>query len=105
VLARKNLKNLMTKPAESDEARRKRLRFRSWHRGIREMDIIMGSFVDANIADMTSAELDELELLIDVPDPDLYAAISGTRPLPSALEGPLFLRMKAYGLSGAAKQT
>ena len=95
----------MTAPAEHSDldARRKRLRFRCWHRGIKEMDLIMGGFVDANIATMTDAELDELEQLIDVPDHDLYAAVAGTQPL--AVEGPLFKRMKAYGQSGVVKFT
>ena len=95
----------MTIPAEfSDlDARRKRLRFRCWHRGIKEMDLIMGGFADAHLATMTDSELDELERLIDVPDHDLYAVIAGTQPLSAEFEGPLFARMKAFGQSGVVK--
>lgn len=96
----------MTVPQPSSELddRRKKLRFRCWHRGTREMDLIMGGFADAHLAAMNDPELDELELLIDVPDPDLYAAIAGTRALDEHLEvGPLFIRMKAFGRSGAIR--
>ena len=41
------------------------------------MDLILGRFADAEIADLTDAELDELERLIELPDPDLYAALTG----------------------------
>ena len=57
--------------------RRKRLLFRCWHRGTREMDLILGRFADAEIADMPDNELTELERLIELPDPDLYAAVTG----------------------------
>lgn len=91
-------------PSPELDARRKRLRFRCWHRGTREMDLIMGGFADAHLASMTDRELDELERLIEVPDPDLYASIAGTAVLESHLEeGPLFVRMKAFGRSGAIR--
>src|SRR5215471_8778723 len=60
--------------------RRKRLLFRCWHRGTREMDLILGRFADAEIASLAEDELSELERLIEVPDPDLYAALTGDRP-------------------------
>jgi antitoxin CptB len=75
--------------------RRKRLLFRCWHRGTREMDLILGCFADAEIAALTEIELSELERLIEVPDPDLYAALTGDRPPPQAA-GALFERIKAF---------
>ena len=57
--------------------RRKRLLFRCWHRGTREMDLILGRFADAEIASLSDDELAQLERLIEVPDPDLYAALTG----------------------------
>ena len=76
--------------------RRKRLLFRCWHRGTREMDLILGRFADAEIAAMRDDELTELERLIEVPDPDLYAALIGDQPLPPEYAGPLFDRIKAF---------
>jgi len=76
--------------------RRKRLLFRCWHRGTREMDLILGRFADTTIASLTDDELTQLERLIEVPDPDLYAALSGDMPLAPSYAGPLFERIKAF---------
>ncbi|NEV78643.1 succinate dehydrogenase assembly factor 2, partial [Rhodopseudomonas sp. BR0C11] len=51
--------------------RRKRLLFRCWHRGTREMDLILGQFADAEIGTLSEAELDELERLIEGSDHEL----------------------------------
>ncbi len=76
--------------------RRKRLLFRCWHRGTREMDLILGRFADAEIAGLAEDELAELERLIEVPDPDLYAALTGSA-LPAAEHaGGLFERIKSF---------
>lgn len=51
--------------------RRKRLRYRAWHRGTKEMDLILGPFADANIDAYGGAELDRLEALMNEEDPPL----------------------------------
>jgi antitoxin CptB len=76
--------------------RRKRLLFRCWHRGTREMDLILGRFADAEIASLAEDELAQLEHLIEVPDPDLYAAITGDKPLAPEYACALFDRIKAF---------
>ena len=75
--------------------RRKRLLFRCWHRGTREMDLILGRFADAMIASLSDDELGRLERLIEVPDPDLYAALTGDKPLAPEYAGALFDRIQA----------
>jgi antitoxin CptB len=76
--------------------RRKRLLFRCWHRGTREMDLILGRFADAEIAGLTDDELGQLEHLIEVPDPDLYAALTGNAPLAPEYAHGLFDRIKSF---------
>jgi antitoxin CptB len=76
--------------------RRKRLLFRCWHRGTREMDLILGRFADTEIADLTNDELGQLEQLIEVPDPDLYAALTGNSRLAPQYASALFDRIKAF---------
>ena len=76
--------------------RRKRLLFRCWHRGTREMDLILGRFADAEISGMRDDELAELERLIEVPDPDLYAALTGDTPLGPEFASALFDRIKGF---------
>jgi antitoxin CptB len=78
------------------DERRKRLLFRCWHRGTREMDLILGRFADAEIGNLTDDELLELESLLEVNDPDLYAAITGDKLLPAEIAGALFARIKAF---------
>ena len=61
--------------------RRKRLAFRCWHRGTKEMDLLMGSFADRHLPAMTEAQLDRFEDLLELPDPTLYAWLTGqSRP-------------------------
>ncbi|HET7490661.1 MAG TPA: succinate dehydrogenase assembly factor 2 [Bradyrhizobium sp.] len=76
--------------------RRKRLLFRCWHRGTREMDLILGHFADTEIAGLSNDELSQLERLIEVPDPDLYAALTDKAPPAPQYAGSLFDRIKAF---------
>ena len=76
--------------------RRKRLLFRCWHRGTREMDLILGRFADAEIAALSDEELGTLERLIEVPDPDLYAALTGNTLPAAEFAGVLFERIKSF---------
>ena len=85
-----------TRSSHGLDDRRKRLLFRCWHRGTRELDLILGRFADAEIADLSDDELGQLERLLEVPDPDFYAAVIGDRPLPAEDVNPLFERIKSF---------
>jgi len=85
-----------TRSSEGLDDRRKRLLFRCWHRGTREMDLILGRFADAEIGALTEDELAELEQLLEIPDPDFYAAVTSAQPLPPDAPGALFARIKAF---------
>jgi len=85
-----------TRSSHGLDDRRKRLLFRCWHRGTREMDLILGRFADAEIATLAEGDLSQLERLIEVPDPDLYAALTGDKPLAPEYAGTLFERIKAF---------
>jgi len=76
--------------------RRRRLRYRLWHRGTREMDLILGRFADAMLGDLAETGIAELELLAEVPDPELYAWVSGARPVPAAYDIAMFRRLCAF---------
>jgi antitoxin CptB len=85
-----------TRSSEGLDDRRKRLLFRCWHRGTREMDLILGRFADAEIASLSDAELAQLEHLIELPDPDLYAALTGNGLLAPEYASGLFDRIKLF---------
>jgi antitoxin CptB len=61
--------------------RRRRLLFRSWHRGTQESDLILGKFADAHLVDLDSAQLERFEALLDCSDADLFGwVIEGFAP-------------------------
>ena len=86
--------------SEGLDARRRRLLFRAWHRGMREVDLITGRFADAHIATLSEAEVEAFERLMDVPEPDLLAWIMGA-PVPPAHDTPLFRRLRAFRVGTA----
>ena len=81
------------------DIRLKKLRFRAWHRGFREADLILGPFADRHLAGLDAAELDAFEALIDQPDPDLYAWIIGKAEAPATFAGPMLEQIRAFRLS------
>jgi antitoxin CptB len=82
--------------SEGLDARRRRLLFRSWHRGIREMDLVLGRFADANIAVLSDAELDEYERWLEVPDQQIFAWVNGSQAAPSEIDTALFRRLRDF---------
>jgi antitoxin CptB len=78
------------------ETRRRRLRFRAWHRGIRETDIIMGRFADAEVETFTIDDMAEFERLLDIPDHDILAWVTGALPVPPEEASPLLARILAF---------
>lgn len=61
----------------SFDIRRKRLLFRSWHRGTRESDLILGRFADQHLTGFDEAQLDRYEALLDCSDADIFDWVSG----------------------------
>jgi antitoxin CptB len=86
----------MARSSDGLDARRRRLLFRSWHRGTREMDLILGRFADAAIAELSDAELDDYERLMERPDPELYAWITGEMPVPGDHDTAIFKRLRTF---------
>ncbi|MEO0496611.1 MAG: succinate dehydrogenase assembly factor 2 [Pseudomonadota bacterium] len=86
----------MTRSSDGLDKRRKRLLFRSWHRGIREMDLVLGSFADANIGELSEEELVAYETLLEVPDPELFKWISGSQPVPPNHDTPMYRKVAQF---------
>lgn len=78
------------------DVRRRRILFRSWHRGMREMDLLMGKFADAEISNLSEPELNDFELLIEVIDRDLFRWLTGEADTPENYDTPVFRRLKAF---------
>jgi antitoxin CptB len=85
-----------TLSSEALDPRRRKLLYRAWHRGTREMDLIMGRFADTAITQMSDAELDEFERLNDVADGELYAWIAGGAEVPASYDTLLLRRLRDF---------
>jgi antitoxin CptB len=86
----------LSRTSEDLDPRRKRILFRAWHRGMREMDLLMGRFVESRIATMSENELTETEALIDVLDRDLLAWLTGETPVEARYDTSVFRAIKAF---------
>lgn len=72
---------------EDIENMRKRLIFRSEHRGTKEMDLLLGSFAKKHVPDFSESELREYQDLLEHNDPDLYNWITGQEEPPANIAG------------------
>jgi antitoxin CptB len=80
---------------ETAEHRLKRMAMRSWRRGTKEMDLILGPFADARLATLDAADLDLYELLLEENDQDLIGYVLGQTPPPEELAG-LLTRISSF---------
>lgn len=78
------------------EARRKRLLWRATHRGIREMDVLLGGFARARLTAMGEAELAQLEAIIELPDHDILSWATGQASVPPGQHNPLLTELLAF---------
>ncbi len=83
-------------PLDLADTRRRRLAFRCWHRGMREMDLILGRFADARLAELGEENLSLLERLLDVPDPELFGWIAGSKPIPANHDTTLLAEIREF---------
>lgn len=80
----------------SEETRLKKLKYRAWHRGFREADLILGPFAENHVSSLSPIELDLFELLLDQPDHDIYQWIVGQAPTPPEFDTPVMNRIKQF---------
>lgn len=78
------------------DPRRKRLLFRAWHRGTREMDLLMGTYAESVIETLSDEEMTIFEALIEVPDRDLFSWIAQGEPVPDNYDTPVFRGLKGF---------
>ena len=88
-----------TRSSEGLDARRRRLLFRSWHRGTREADLIMGRFADLHIERLSDAELDQYEQLLEAIETDLLAWVTGVAEVPPEHDTAMFRRVRDFHLT------
>ena len=85
--------------------RRKKLLFRAWRRGVRETDLIVGRFADAHIEGLDEPSLNDFERLIEVPNAELYAWVSGEAAVPADYDTRVLRQLKDFhARRGRAKE-
>ncbi len=75
----------MTVEAGELDVARKRLKFRSWHRGTREMDLLLGRFADHHLGSFDATLLDAYAALLEESDPDIYDWVCGRSVAPAGV--------------------
>ncbi|MEQ8307846.1 MAG: succinate dehydrogenase assembly factor 2 [Hoeflea sp.] len=85
-----------TRSSADLDPRRRRILVRAWRRGIREMDLVIGGFADAEIATLDEDELDQFEALMAEDDGDLLKWVTGEQATPERFQTDLFARVRAY---------
>jgi antitoxin CptB len=83
-------------PHDASDLRRRRLLFRSTHRGTFENDLLIGGFVRAQLSSLTDAELDALEAVMEMPDTDLADWLTGRMAIPEQEATPMLRRMRDF---------
>jgi antitoxin CptB len=78
------------------DPRRKRALFRAWHRGTREMDLVMGRFADREIHALSDEDLAHFEQLLDLPEADVFAWVTGQLPRPAHIDAGLLARLGEF---------
>jgi len=88
-------RSMNTAHSEDVESRRKRLRFRSHYRGMKEMDLLMGSFAVSHIDEFGHEQLDFYEALLDADDLDVWSWITG-KPAPNDFDTPVLQMIRDF---------
>lgn len=78
------------------DPRRRRALVRAWRRGMRETDLILGRYADAHIAELSDRDLADFEALMEVPDQDVLAWVTGTEPVAADHATPVFHAIVAF---------
>ena len=95
------MSNSQSAPNELDHRIRK-LIYRANHRGIKEMDIILGRFAKANLSSFDARELDQFEEILQENDRDLLPWFIGEVDYPSEKPREMFERIMSSLDQGAA---
>ena len=85
---------MTTRSSEGLDERRRKLLFRAWHTGIREVDLVLGPFADAHIATFKTADLDAFEQMLGEPSPQLLDWVMSEREPDDG--GPLVRELRRF---------
>jgi antitoxin CptB len=87
---------MTARSSEGLDARRRKLLFRAWRRGVRETDLIVGRFADAHIDTLDAASLDDFERLIEASNAELYAWVIDAERVPADFDTAVLAKLRAF---------
>lgn len=79
-----------------DDTRRKRLLFRSWHRGTKETDLLLGSFAEKHLAGFTAGQLDRYEALLAIDDGLIFDWLTGRAAPPPEQDNDVMRQLRDF---------
>jgi len=85
--------------AEDFAARVKRLKYRSKHRGTKELDILLGRFAEQHLDHMTPAEIERYEAILEANEHDIYHWLAGKRPVPPEHDNAVMRRILSFEIA------
>ncbi len=83
---------------ESLEIRRKRLKYRSQHRGTKELDLLLGRFAAARLDTLDPGQIDRFEALLEAPSPLVYAWVTGQDAPPPEMDTDILHLLRDFTL-------
>ena len=86
----------LSRTSDDLSPRRRKILYHAWHRGTRELDLLLGRFADHAVGELTEAELDQFEALLEVDDRELFGWILGKSPVPETAPKELFSKVLAF---------
>lgn len=89
----------MTADANQLEYRRRKLKFRAWHRGTKEMDFILGTYADTHLATMGTEEMDRFSVFLEAADDLLYSWVSGSKEIPAEFDNDIMAELKSFRMT------
>ncbi|MGI9400698.1 MAG: succinate dehydrogenase assembly factor 2 [Rhizobiaceae bacterium] len=78
------------------DPRRKQIIYRANHRGIKEMDILLGRYASDFVESLTEEELVLLELIMDESDRDLLTWFTGEVTVPDRHQNAVFEAIRSH---------
>ena len=85
-----------TRSSDGLDPRRRKILFRCWHRGMREVDLLLGQFADARIDALSEDDLDQLEQFMEANDVDIFSWFAGSKPVDPEYARPIFETIRAF---------
>ena len=76
--------------------RRKRLLFRSWHRGTRELDLLLGGFAERYLSTFSTNQLEVYEQLLEFSDLDIYHWITEVKSVPAFAQSEILTLLQNF---------